>query len=290
MKTLTLDLGTRNGWTLLEDGIVLQSNTLLLATPEELEEQRRTGKERTLDVRFSRLLDFIRGKIREGAARIVFEDVLFNGVGSFHTNQLWAGLRTAIWTVTHDTPSLQVFGVPVGTLKAFAFGKGTAKKEEMAQALAKVEPARYQLNGLQVTDIQTGRTMDDNEVDAIWLAKYTISVDRGERDFMATYERRQKAKAEKLARRAERRAAQKVKAKEEKQKGKIRGLIKMAKATGKCCGVFRKPSKGWAICPKCKKAVRMSKAEDPAPPVALPPTAPVVVPSPVVEAKAAVAA
>ncbi len=57
MKTLTLDLGTRNGRTLLEDGIVLQSNTLLLATPEELEEQRRTGKERTLDVRFSRLLD-----------------------------------------------------------------------------------------------------------------------------------------------------------------------------------------------------------------------------------------
>jgi len=289
MKTLTLDIGTHNGWTLMEDGLILQSNTLLLATPEELDEQRRTGKERTLDLRFCRLIDFLREKVSEGANRVVFEDVLFSA-GSFHSHQLWAGLRTAIWAVAHDTPALQVFGVPVGTLKAFAFGKGTAKKEEMAQALAKAEPARYQLNGLQVTDIQTGRTMDDNEVDALWLAKYTISVDRGERDFMATYERRQKAKAEKRARRAERRAAQKVKAKEEKQKGKIRGLIKMAKATGKCCGVFRKPSKGWAVCPKCKKPVRMSKAEDPAPQAALPPTAPVVVPSPVVEAKTAVAA
>ena len=77
MKTLTLDLGTDTGWVIMEDGLPFRSGTLYLATDEELELQRREGRERTLDIRFARIHAFISDQIRQGVVRIVFEDVEF---------------------------------------------------------------------------------------------------------------------------------------------------------------------------------------------------------------------
>jgi hypothetical protein len=263
MKTLTLDLGTHTGWSLMEGGAIIQSGTYDLATPEEIEEQRHAGKERLLDVRFVRLLEFTRQKVQEGVTRIVFEDVLFHGAGRAQTTQLWASLRTAIWVVAYESPSVAAFGVPVATLKSFALGKGLATKEEMAQSLANAEPGCYQLNEKRLI-VQAGkdRAMDDNEVDAVWLARFTASVDRGERDFLAVYERKQKAKARRKARRAERRAAKRLREREEKEKQKRRALAQAAKATGTCCGVFRKPApRGRVVCPKCGESVRIPKPQ-----------------------------
>ena len=136
--TLCIDIGTHTGWALLEGQQILESGTTHLATKEELDLQRREGKERTLDLRYSRLHALIRRFIKEhGIERIVFEDVLFSSTQM--QGQLWASLRCAIWAVCQEFP-IQVFGLPVGTLKLFATGSGAAKKPEMATALAALEP------------------------------------------------------------------------------------------------------------------------------------------------------
>jgi hypothetical protein len=94
VKTLTLDLGTQTGWTLLEGNVLLASGTFVLATEKELQQQRKEGKERTLDIRFLRLLLFIVERIEAGVHRIVFEDVQFAKTQA--QAQLWASLRCAI--------------------------------------------------------------------------------------------------------------------------------------------------------------------------------------------------
>src|ERR1035438_10720513 len=90
--TLCVDIGTHTGWALLEGQQILESGTTHLATKEELDLQRREGKERTLDLRYSRLHALIRRFIKEhGIERIVFEDVLFSSTQM--QGQLWASLR-----------------------------------------------------------------------------------------------------------------------------------------------------------------------------------------------------
>jgi hypothetical protein len=88
------------------------------------------------------------------------------------------------------------------------------------------------------------RPLDDNEVDAIWLARYTAAVDRGEEDFLGVYQPKAARKAERRARRAvakaERKACNQVREGEEKTKRQA--LMASIKAMGQCCGVFRKPA------------------------------------------------
>jgi len=159
----------------MEDNVILESNTLVLATQEELEAQRKEGKERSNDIRFSRLLRFLEQKVEAGCSRFVFEDVLFTTTRM--QAQLWASLRTALWCLQEYHPEVTVFGVPVKTLKAFATGSGNAKKEDMEAAL----PSGEKRLGA-----------DDNEIDAIWLAKFAMAVDKGDQDFLWPYQRKQK--------------------------------------------------------------------------------------------------
>ena len=139
--------------------------------------QRREGKERTLDIRFARLFALIIRFIKEnGVERIVFEDVLFSSTQM--QGQLWASLRSVIWAISQEHP-LQIFGIPVGTLKLFATGSGSAKKSEMANALAAVEPgSTVEMSGENVfLRKSNGAMADDNEIDAIWIARYTMGAD-----------------------------------------------------------------------------------------------------------------
>src|SRR5581483_8203975 len=250
LKTLCLDIGTDTGISLTQGPELLSSGTLQLATDEELEQQRREGKERTLDVRFVRTHAFLTRFIREGVARIVFEDVEF--VSTRMQTQLWASLRTAIWTAILEHPHVRVFGVPVSILKQFATGNGHAQKLEMAQALAKQFPASYALEGEFVRKAD-GALADDNEVDAIWLALYTQAVDRGERCFLSVYQRKLLEAAERREKRAQRR--QKAKAKRAaalaQAKAKKQAITAALKSLGRCCGVFRKYNRARAVCPKC---------------------------------------
>lgn len=257
MKTLTIDLGTHVGWSILEDGRILQSGTYHLATDEELEAQRREGKERTLDIRFVRIVEFLNDKIRLGVERIVFEDVTFSG--SPMQNQLWASLRAAIWAVTR-TASVIICCVPVTTLKVFATGSTRADKLAMAKALVNAEPATYQWD--QNTSIVStgGRIADDNEVDAIWLARFASAVDRGEQDFLTAYQRkinrREKRRAEHRAAKAARKARKAQKLAEVRARKKL--LAEAVKASGPCCGVLRRLApRNRAVCPKCGQAVKI---------------------------------
>lgn len=126
MKTLTLDLGTDTGWALMEGPGNLQSGFLCLATDDELERQRREGRDRTLDIRFARFHHFVTQHALSGVGRIVFEDVGF--VSTRMQTQLWASLRSAIWMVALTHPELNLFAVPVATLKQFAAGNCHAGK------------------------------------------------------------------------------------------------------------------------------------------------------------------
>jgi Holliday junction resolvasome RuvABC endonuclease subunit len=260
MKTLTLDISTHTGWALLEGQQVLESGTTHLATKEELDLQRREGKERTLDIRFARLFALIIRFIKEnGVERIVFEDVLFSSTQM--QGQLWASLRSVIWAISQEHP-LQIFGIPVGTLKLFATGSGSAKKSEMANALAAVEPgSTVEMSGENVFLRKSNGVMaDDNEIDAIWIARYTMAVDRGEKDFLGVYQRKSADKVERCRKRTERREASKSKklAEQGEQKAKRQAMKDAIKAAGKCCGVLRKPGKfGRAVCLKCGQSIKL---------------------------------
>ena len=259
MKTLLLDLGTRTGWAVLEDGIPRKSGTLLLATEDELAQQRRAGEERTFDVRFARLYAFILQHIEQGTTRIVFEDIIF--ATTQMQTQLWASLRTAIWATAVKHPALSVFGVPVATLKRYATGNGGANKVQMAEALLCAEPACFTHMQGDCVVRMNGSLLDDNEVDAIWLARCTQSVDRGERSFLGACQRKFVAKAQRREKKAERKRAAKAKREAQKAEAMAKRLaIKAAiRSLGKCCGVWRQHHRRRAFCPKCGSSIVLPK-------------------------------
>lgn len=248
MNTLTLDISTHTGWAIT--GTSLQeSGTYHLATEAELIAQRKAGKERTLDLRFSRLYRFIiKQVVEKSIQRIVFEDVQFSSTQM--QGQLWASLRTAIWAVAEAYP-VEIFSVPVGTLKKFATGKGTAQKEDMANALKLVWPGTsVQMQGdLVYLTKPDGTTADDNEVDAIWLAKYSQAVDAGTEDFLGVYQRKQLEKAAKRQAKA---------AKRMQEKAVKVAAMQLAKTIPPCCGIkYVLKDKHTASCPKCGAVVKL---------------------------------
>jgi hypothetical protein len=261
LKTLLLDLGTDTGWALLQEEILVSSGTLCLATDEELELQRREGRERTLDIRFARLYGFITEHVRNGVGRVVFEDVEF--VSTRMQTQLWASLRTAIWAAALMHPELRVFGLPVATLKEFAAGDGHAQKLQMAQALASRRPECYRLlpDGRLLTP--DGHLADHNEIDAIWLAYYTQAVDRGEQDFLPVYQRKQREAADRKEKKALRRQKAKAKKDAARTEAKLRkeAIRDTLRSMDRCCGVFRKLERRRATCPKCGSRVAMPKLQ-----------------------------
>ncbi|MDR3565930.1 MAG: hypothetical protein P4N59_31460 [Negativicutes bacterium] len=101
---------------------------------------------------------------------------------------------------------------------------------------------------------------DDNEVDAIWLGRFTAAVDRGEQSFLNAYQRRIKKRDDQRARRrvakAERKARRALKLAEAKERKA--GLKAAVSAAGRCCGVFRQLKPGnRAICRICHSSVKI---------------------------------
>jgi hypothetical protein len=261
MKTLILDIGTKTGWALLRDGMSRQSGTLLLAKAEELELQRQKGGERTQDLRFCRLYTFLNDQVTNGVLRIVFEDVLFTNTQM--QGQLWASLRTAIWAVAIHHPTISVYAVPSVTLKRFATKNGKAQKADMAQALLLAEPACFtKMQDVSLTKTD-GTLADDNEVDAIWLSRFTESVDRGENSFMGVRERQLAAKVAFRVKRAERKRAVKEKREAElaDERAKQAAIKTAIQSLGKCCGKWRRLWKRRAICSECGSNMVLPKLE-----------------------------
>jgi len=145
--TLALDLGTTTGWALRAQDGSITSGTVSFR-PGRFE----GGGMRYL--RFKRWLTEIKN-LAGGLDAVYFEEVRRHmGVDAAHAYGGFMGQLTA-WCEHHDIPYQ---GVPVGTIKKHATGKGNVGK---AAVIAAVEERGY-------------KPADDNEADAIALLLWAI--------------------------------------------------------------------------------------------------------------------
>lgn len=140
---LALDLGTRTGWAFRNNGVTLSG-------VQEFSNDRFSGGGMRY-LRFRRWLDELAGSAPIG--EVVFEEVRSHkGVDAAH---VYGGLlgQLSAWC---EEKSIPYAGVPVGTIKRFATGRGNAPKQSMIDAA-----------------IAWGyQPQDDNEADAICLLHY----------------------------------------------------------------------------------------------------------------------
>jgi len=140
---VAFDLGTECGWAITQAGII--TSGMQPFRPGRFD----GGGMRYL--RFRRWLDELRGDTT--IERVAFEEVRRHmGVDAAH---VYGGLLATLtaWCEQHKIP---YEGVPVGTIKKFATGKGNADKPAMIAAA-----------------VAWGFTpVDDNEADALALLRY----------------------------------------------------------------------------------------------------------------------
>ena len=151
---LALDLGTTTGWALA------QADARMTSGSHSFKPQRFEGGGMRF-LRFKRWLTDIK-QCTPGISLVVFEEVRRHaGVDAAHAYGGFLGQLTA-WCEHHQIP---YEGVPVGTIKKHATGKGNASKEQMTQAM--------QARGHEITD--------DNQADALALLYWAIEL-RGEQE------------------------------------------------------------------------------------------------------------
>ena len=149
MTILALDLGTQTGWALTgRDGSITSGSQSF--KPQRFE----GGGMRFL--RFKRWLTDIK-QCNDGIDQVVFEEVRRHvGVDAAHAYGGFMGQLTA-WCEHHQIPYQ---GIPVGTIKKHATGKGNASKDEMVAAVR----------------ARGHSPADDNEADAIALLYLAIEM------------------------------------------------------------------------------------------------------------------
>ena len=146
MRILALDLGTHTGWALLEDGAIYSG-------VETFDVGRHCGGG-------MRFLNFKRWltEMKSGATfdAVYYEEVARHAAThAAHVYGAFWGHLTA-WCEHHEIP---YEGIPVGTIKKSATGKGNAGKPEM---IAAARAAGFDVD-------------DDNEADAICLLQHIKS-------------------------------------------------------------------------------------------------------------------
>ena len=148
MKYLAIDLGSKTGWAISADRVVAESGTIAFT-----HDRWQGGGMRFL--RFKHWLNELR--VGEGKIDAIFvEEVRRHlGVDAAHCYGGFLAILTA-WCEHHQIPYQ---GVPVGTIKKHATGKGNASKDEMIAAMRAL--------GHAVTD--------DNEADALAILHWAIA-------------------------------------------------------------------------------------------------------------------
>lgn len=148
-SVLCLDLGTTTGWAMqTPDGRILSG--IISFKPQRFE----GGGMRYL--RFERWLEEINDPVNVFSS-IYFEEVRRHlGVDAAHA---YGGFMAAL-TAWCERKGIPYSGVPVGTIKAHATGKGNASKEKVLDAVK----------------AKGHHPADDNEADAIALLYYVMSI------------------------------------------------------------------------------------------------------------------
>ncbi|MEO5334163.1 MAG: hypothetical protein H7839_19290 [Magnetococcus sp. YQC-5] len=144
---LALDLGSKTGWALRQTDGSITSGTV------EFKPGRFEGGGMAF-LRFKKWLDEVRG-FAEPLAFIAFEEVRSHiGVTAAHVYGGFLAHLTA-WAEQHEIPYQ---GVPVGTIKKHATGKGNASKAEVIEAMRR--------KGYQ--------PVDDNAADALAILHWAL--------------------------------------------------------------------------------------------------------------------
>jgi len=163
MKILALDLGSRTGWATSASGHI--TSGFHEFKPDRFE----GGGMRYL--KFKNWLNQIQEHVR-GVDLVMFEEVRNHsnpskkrGGRSFNVDAAHAyGGFMAHLTAWCEAEKIPYQGVPVGTIKKHATGKGNAGKDQMIQAIRK--KGHYDLQ-------------DDNEADALAILYYALDLGMG---------------------------------------------------------------------------------------------------------------
>jgi len=149
---LALDLGTATGWALRSGTGAITSGTMTF----------RPSRFEGGGMRFLRFTDWLVeiAMHAHGLRRVVFEEVRRHaGTDASHVYGGFLGTLTA-WCEEHQVPYQ---GVPVGTIKRYATGKGNADKATMIAAM--------RARGFAPSD--------DNEADALALLLWATDAEGG---------------------------------------------------------------------------------------------------------------
>lgn len=146
---LALDLGTKTGWAVLSIGKAVSG-------VQDFSPRHRNDGGGMRYLAFQRWLTVVHQDVG-GIKEIYFEEVRrHRGTDAAH---VYGGFM-AFLTAWCDERNIPYQGVPVGTIKKHATGKGNANKEAMVAAI--------EAKGRQV--------QDHNEADALWLLSYAVNV------------------------------------------------------------------------------------------------------------------
>jgi len=152
MSILALDLGTRTGWALVD-----RNGNITSGTVEFRQDRWQGGGMRFL--RFRAWLDEVH-RLTGGFEQLIYEQVRRHaGTDASHLYGGWL----AILEVWCEQNSVAYQGVPVGTIKRHATGRGNAYKQAMIAAV--------EARGFSPTD--------DNEADAIAILLWAIETQGG---------------------------------------------------------------------------------------------------------------
>jgi Holliday junction resolvasome RuvABC endonuclease subunit len=148
MQLLALDLGTSCGWC-LTNGSLFSSGVWRLAA----------GRFEGGGMRYLRFRNLLKEMFDLGKVdRVAYEEVRMHlGTDAAH---LYGGFQ-AVLTEECELRGIPYQGIPVGTIKKHATGKGNAKKDAMIEAAHQKWPA--------------ANISDDNEADARHLADFIIT-------------------------------------------------------------------------------------------------------------------
>ena len=151
MNILAIDPGTKCGYAVSTNDKITASGTWNL----------KGGRYEGGGMRFVRLRKYI-DEVHKAVTleRVVFEEVRRHmGTDAAH---IYGGI-VAVITAFCEEETIPYEGIPVGTIKKFATGKGNSNKEVMMEAARKKWP-----------DLPL---VDDNHADALWILELSKQLD-----------------------------------------------------------------------------------------------------------------